>query len=73
MDDLARRMNRAYTLWGNFTLRSGRVSDTYFDKYGFEANPALLLAIANAMMQLIPSGIEALAGWKWAENRLLPC
>lgn len=36
-------------LLGNFTLRSGKVSDTYFDKYRFEADPILLLAIATAM------------------------
>ena len=62
MDDLARRMRMASKLSGNFTLRSGRVSDTYFDKYRFEADPKLLLAIANAMAPLIPSGSDALAG-----------
>jgi orotate phosphoribosyltransferase len=62
MDDLARRIRMASKLSGNFTLRSGRVSDTYFDKYRFEAAPALLLAIANAMAPLIPSGSDALAG-----------
>jgi orotate phosphoribosyltransferase len=62
MDDLARRIRMASKLSGNFTLRSGRVSDTYFDKYRFEADPALLLAIANAMAPLIPSGCDALAG-----------
>jgi orotate phosphoribosyltransferase len=62
MHDLARRIRMASTLSGNFTLRSGRVSDTYFDKYRFEADPVLLLAIANAMAPLIPSGSDALAG-----------
>jgi orotate phosphoribosyltransferase len=62
MDDLARRIRMASKLSGNFTLRSGRVSDTYFDKYRFEADPVLLLAIANAMAPLIPSGSDALAG-----------
>jgi orotate phosphoribosyltransferase len=62
MDDLARRVTMASKLSGNFTLRSGRVSDTYFDKYRFEADPVLLLAIANAMAPLIPSGSDALAG-----------
>jgi orotate phosphoribosyltransferase len=62
MDDLARRIRKASKLSGNFTLRSGRVSDTYFDKYRFEADPPLLLAIANAMAPLIPSGSHALAG-----------
>jgi orotate phosphoribosyltransferase len=62
MDNLACRIRMASKLSGNFTLRSGRVSDTYFDKYRFEADPALLLAIANAMAPLIPSGSDALAG-----------
>jgi orotate phosphoribosyltransferase len=62
MQDLARRIRMASVLSGNFTLRSGRVSDTYFDKYRFEADPVLLLAIANAMAPLIPSGSDALAG-----------
>jgi orotate phosphoribosyltransferase len=62
MDDLARRIRMASKLSGTFTLRSGRVSDTYLDKYRFEADPALLLAIANAMAPLIPSGCDALAG-----------
>jgi len=62
MDDLARRIRMASKLSGNFTLRSGRVSDTYFDKYRFEADPVLLLAIASAMAPLIPSGSDALAG-----------
>jgi orotate phosphoribosyltransferase len=38
------------------------VSDTYFDKYQFEADPQLLLAIAEAMKALIPTGVEVLAG-----------
>jgi orotate phosphoribosyltransferase len=29
-------------LRGRFTLRSGQVSDEYFDKYRFEADPLLL-------------------------------
>jgi orotate phosphoribosyltransferase len=62
MNDLARRIRMASKLSGNFTLRSGRASDTYFDKYRFEADPALLLAIVNAMAPLIPSGIDAIAG-----------
>jgi orotate phosphoribosyltransferase len=62
MDDLARRIKLASQLSGNFTLRSGKVSDTYFDKYRFEADPVLLLAIANAMKPLIPAGCDALAG-----------
>src|ERR1700722_7709612 len=49
MDDLARRIRMESKLPGNFTLRSGRASETYFDKYGFEAEPTLLLAIAKKL------------------------
>ncbi len=61
-DDLARRIDTVAHLTGTFTLRSGAVSDTYFDKYRFESDPALLGAIADAMAPLVPDGTEALAG-----------
>jgi orotate phosphoribosyltransferase len=59
---LARRIHRASHLTGTFTLRSGVVSDEYFDKYRFEADPALLRDIASALVPLVPNGTEALAG-----------
>ena len=43
-------------------MRSGRVADEYFDKYQFEADPALLGEIAAAMVPLIPEGTQVLAG-----------
>ena len=49
-------------LTGTFTLRSGRVSTEYFDKYQFEADPVLLADIAEAMATLVPEGTEVLAG-----------
>jgi hypothetical protein len=39
--DLARRVRDRCRLTGRFVLRSGRVADEYFDKYQFEADPAL--------------------------------
>src|SRR5687767_6910299 len=60
--DLARRVGEACRLTGSFTLRSGQVSDTYFDKYLFEADPALLRDVADAAVALIPAGTEVLAG-----------
>ena len=47
---------------GSFVLRSGRTTDEYFDKYQFEADPALLDELAEAMVPLIPVGTEVLAG-----------
>jgi orotate phosphoribosyltransferase len=66
MDDdlpgLARRVGQACRLTGSFTLRSGQVSTTYFDKYLFEADPLLLGAVAQAATALIPADTEVLAG-----------
>jgi len=59
---LAKEIFDCSNLEGEFVLRSGAVSNTYFDKYLFEADPALLKAIAEAMVPLIPSGAEVLAG-----------
>ncbi len=47
---------------GEFKLRSGLISNEYFDKYLFESNPTLLQEIANQLSQLIPAGTEVLAG-----------
>ncbi len=60
--DLAGRIRSVSRLTGSFTLRSGRVSDEYFDKYQFEADPVLLADIAEAMAPLVPDGTEVLAG-----------
>lgn len=60
--ELARRIADASTLKGEFTLRSGQVSNLYFDKYRFEGTPALLKPLARAMAELVPDGTEILAG-----------
>jgi orotate phosphoribosyltransferase len=62
MVDLARRVNAVCRLRGRFVLRSGRITDEYFDKYQFEADPGLLDALASRMVGLIPEGIDVLAG-----------
>ncbi len=66
MDDdhskLAARVYDCAHITGTFTLRSGVVSNEYFDKYLFEADPTLLAAIADALVALVPSDIDALAG-----------
>lgn len=49
-------------LTGEFTLRSGAVATTYFDKYLFEADPALLAGVAALAEPLVPDGTEVLAG-----------
>lgn len=59
---LAADIDAACRLRGEFTLRSGQVSDTYFDKYLFEAQPALLERVAAQMVDLLPEGTELLGG-----------
>jgi orotate phosphoribosyltransferase len=60
--ELARRIHAAAHLTGTFTLRSGAVSNEYFDKYRFESDPTLLRAIAEALAPLVPPAVDALAG-----------
>ncbi|ADP84232.1 orotate phosphoribosyltransferase [Pseudofrankia inefficax] len=59
---LATRVRAAALLTGSFVLRSGKTSTEYFDKYRFEAEPALLADIVAAMVPLVPAQAELLAG-----------
>jgi orotate phosphoribosyltransferase len=60
--ELARKIYAASHLTGTFKLRSGQISNQYFDKYLFESDPGLLSEIAAHMSKLIPSNTEILAG-----------
>lgn len=60
--NLAARIFTVSNLKGEFRLRSGAVSNEYFDKYLFESDPQLLKEIALALQPLIPPGIDAFAG-----------
>ena len=59
---LAADIDATCRLTGEFTLRSGQVADTYFDKYLFEAQPALLDRVAAQMVDLLPEDTELLGG-----------
>ena len=59
---LAREIYERTHLTGEFVLRSGAVSNEYFDKYRFESDPVLLRAIAEALAPLVPAGTDGLAG-----------
>lgn len=61
-EGLAGQVVKTALLHGTFTLRSGAVSNVYFDKYRFEANPRMIAAIAKEMKALVPGGIDMLAG-----------
>jgi orotate phosphoribosyltransferase len=60
--ELAGRVDAVCRIRGRFVLRSGRVTDEYFDKYQFEADPVLLDDIAARMAGLVPDGVDVLAG-----------
>lgn len=60
--NLAKRVLTKSKIFGDFTLRSGKRSKAYFDKYRFESDPALLADIASEMKGMIPAGTEILAG-----------
>ena len=59
---VAKQIRAVSRLTGEFQLRSGVISDTYFDKYLFEADPTLLRSIAELMASLLPAETEVLAG-----------
>lgn len=61
-EQLAKEIYKISHLSGNFTLRSGKVSNEYFDKYLFESEPQLLKEIVEHLTPLIPKETEILAG-----------
>ena len=61
-NELASEIYRVSYLTGTFSLRSGVIANEYFDKYQFEAQPALLKEIAAALAERVPSDTDVLAG-----------
>jgi len=49
-------------LFGEFTLRSGKKSSYYIDKYLFETNPEILESIADLIVKMLPEDTKLLAG-----------
>ncbi len=60
--DLATRIASAALLRGNFTLRSGRTSTYYLDKYLFSTQPDVLAELGKMFAARIPKGTTRLAG-----------
>ncbi len=60
--ELGQSIMQVAHLRGEFKLRSGKISNEYFDKYRFEAQPKLLREIAKQLAPLIPKSTEILAG-----------
>ena len=61
-EELAKRIAETAILHGDFTLRSGRKSTWYIDKYLFSTKPDILKAIGPLFAALIPTGTTLLAG-----------
>ncbi len=59
---LAKSVYDVAHLTGTFSLRSGKISNVYFDKYQFESRPQLLNEIAREMTKILPTETELLAG-----------
>jgi orotate phosphoribosyltransferase len=51
--DLAKHVFNIAHITGEFKLRSGVISNEYFDKYQFESNPELLASIAIQLNHLV--------------------
>jgi orotate phosphoribosyltransferase len=60
--ELGERIYARARLTGEFRLRSGAVTEEYFDKYLFESDPHLLREIAEELVGLLPADVDMLAG-----------
>lgn len=59
---LAKKVVQVSHLKGEFRLRSGATSTEYFDKYRFEAEPAILREVAEQLASRLPADCDVLAG-----------
>ena len=60
--ELARMIKSAAYLEGEFTLRSGRKSNYYLDKYRFETQPAILKALGELFAEHVAATTTLIAG-----------
>ncbi len=61
-NEIARRIAETAVLHGNFTLRSGRTSSYYIDKYRFSTQPDILRALGELFRDAMPDSTTLLAG-----------
>ncbi len=61
-NELIQQIRDVSYLTGTFKLRSGTISNFYFDKYRFESDPQLLNAVAELMVKLLPTEFDGIAG-----------
>jgi orotate phosphoribosyltransferase len=60
--ELAKRVKETAYLEGDFTLRSGKKSKYYLDKYLFETQPDILKALGVEFAKYITSDVTLIAG-----------
>lgn len=60
--ELAKTLRAVALLEGDFTLRSGRKSKYYLDKYLFETQPTLLRELARRFAQFVTDDVDRIAG-----------
>src|SRR5437762_12648237 len=61
-EQLARRIADLALLRGEFTLRSGRKSNYYLDKYRFETQPDVLIELGKLLAQHVKPDVDRIAG-----------
>jgi len=61
-EQLAKRIAEVSLLHGEFTLRSGRKSNYYLDKYRFETQPDILIELGKMFAQHITADVQRIAG-----------
>src|SRR6201996_1280035 len=59
---LAKRIAEVSLLHGEFTLRSGRKSNYYLDKYRFETQPDILIELGKMFAEKITPDVDRIAG-----------
>src|SRR5436309_3475453 len=61
-EQLARRIAEVALLRGEFTLRSGRKSNYYLDKYRFETQPDVLAELGSMLAERVTVDTDRIAG-----------
>ncbi len=61
-DELARRIAEVALLHGEFTLRSGRKSTYYLDKYRFETQPDILVELGKMLAAHVSADVDRIVG-----------
>lgn len=61
-DELIKRIKETAYLEGDFTLRSGKKSKYYLDKYLFETQPDILQALGQSFAEHMTDDITVIAG-----------